>query len=131
MSIVSQVCGLPIEKIVGKDRTRRIVIARQLYCYILREHFWYGLVEIGKSINRDHTTIIHSHRLVKNLLEIGDPQMVEPYEAIMGKIKEESKSEVKIKILLSDLTNPNLIIRDIISRYNCSIEIIGEHSTNY
>ena len=124
MTIVSQVCGLPIEKILGKDRTRRIVIARQLYCYILREHFWYGLVEIGKSINRDHTTIIHSHRLVKNLLEIDDPQMVEPYEAIMAKIKEESKSELRIKILLNDLTSPSVLINDIVSRYDCSVSII-------
>lgn len=124
MTIVSQVCGLPIEKIVGKDRTRRIVIARQLYCYILREHFWYGLVEIGKTINRDHTTIIHSYRLVKNLLEIGDPQMVEPYEAIMAKIKEESKSELRIKILLNDLTSPSVLINDIVSRYDCSVSII-------
>lgn len=124
MTIVSQVCGIPIEKIVGKDRTRKIVIARQLYCYILREHFWYGLVEIGKSINRDHTTIIHSHRLVKNLLEIADPQMVEPYEAIMAKIKEESKSELRIKILLNDLTSPSVLINDLVNRYDCSVSII-------
>ena len=52
-----------------KDRHGNLVKARHLYCYFMREFTHLSLTEIGEYINRDHATIIHGWRSIKNQLE--------------------------------------------------------------
>lgn len=52
-----------------KCRKREIVEIRQIFCYFSREWSNVSLAKIGKLINRDHATVLHSHKQVKNLLE--------------------------------------------------------------
>lgn len=124
LTIACEICQVEKEKISGKDRMKKIVITRQLYCYIAREHFRYNLTEIANSINKDHTTVIHSYRNVKNMLDVDDELWSIPYKKIMEKIREESKSEIKLHIILHDMTNPALIINELLAKYDCSINVI-------
>ncbi len=60
-----------------KGRPRHVVEARMAYAYILRQ-IGRTLVEVAKSLNKDHTTIIHYMRTVKNLIEV-DPSYARKY----------------------------------------------------
>jgi len=49
-----------------KTRLREYVYARQLYAYFCRIYTNESLTNIGKFINKDHTTIIHSSNQIEN-----------------------------------------------------------------
>ena len=61
---------VPIKLIISRDRLQDIKNARHIYCYITRANTKYSLSEIGKEIGRDHTTVLYSHKKIKNWLEI-------------------------------------------------------------
>jgi chromosomal replication initiation ATPase DnaA len=121
LGICAEVMDTTPEKIIGKERFRKTVVARQIYCYISRRFLNYNLGEIGKSINKDHTTVIHSTRFVTNMLEMDDPIISIPYGKIMEKLKENNYTEIKLSIMVNDIINPNIIINDIQNRYDCII----------
>lgn len=68
--IVSQYFGLSIEEMNSKTRKRNIVQARQITMYFAKEHTKASLTTIGLYCgNKDHATVLHSCRTVKNLIE--------------------------------------------------------------
>ena len=57
----------------GQSRRADLVVARQVCMYLLRSCGGLGLVACGAVLgNRDHTTIIHGERKIKELLTKGD-----------------------------------------------------------
>ena len=91
--ILQKVCdasGIMPHDIIAITRKREIVIARQLFCYITIKYFSYTLVQVGRFLNRHHSTVIHSvnaytdylqmkyknetaiYEDAKNILSIGD-----------------------------------------------------------
>jgi hypothetical protein len=120
----SEVSGVSIEKIKSKDRFRHIVVVRQIYCYIAKKYFSYTLLEIGKSINRDHSSVIHSIELVEKMIELNDPLICSHYEAIMDKLKKERKKEIVFSIMLNDLVDPNTMVEEIQKKYDCIMRVI-------
>ncbi|HPE33813.1 MAG TPA: chromosomal replication initiator protein DnaA [Bacteroidales bacterium] len=68
--VVSQYFGLSIDEMNSKTRKRNIVQARQLAMYFSKEHTKASLTTIGLQCgNKDHATVLHSCRTVKNLIE--------------------------------------------------------------
>ena len=53
--------GIPYSAICGESTEREVVFARMIYSAILWEH-GFNLSRIGKSINRNHATIINLKR---------------------------------------------------------------------
>jgi chromosomal replication initiator protein len=52
---------------VSKKRTQKIAFPRQIAMYLARELTDSSLPQIGKEFGgRDHTTVIHSHKKIKN-----------------------------------------------------------------
>ena len=51
--------------IISRTRKAQSVFARHVYCYVSRG-FCYSFREIGDYINRKHSTVTHSCRVVKN-----------------------------------------------------------------
>jgi len=72
VDIVVSVTGVSIEKIMSKDRTLKIAAPRQLICYFLRQHCGMSLKDIGHYMRRDHTSVIHAIRLVKDMICVND-----------------------------------------------------------
>jgi chromosomal replication initiator protein len=91
--ILQKVCdasGIMPHDIIAITRKREIVIARQLFCYITIKYFNYTLIQVGRFLNRHHSTVIHSvnaytdylqmkykketaiYEDAKNILSIGD-----------------------------------------------------------
>lgn len=63
--------------ITRKGRKRQKVAIRQMYCYVLKTIIdpTYPLKEIGEEFeNQDHTTVIHSIKTTKHLLETEHPE---------------------------------------------------------
>uniref|UniRef100_UPI0020258B6E chromosomal replication initiator protein DnaA n=1 Tax=[Clostridium] colinum TaxID=36835 RepID=UPI0020258B6E len=59
LEAVSNHFNVKIEEIKSKKRNQPITNARQVYMYLTRELLNESLLNIGKSIDRDHSTVIH------------------------------------------------------------------------
>jgi len=71
-----------VEIVMGVDifvnnRKRNVVEARMVFASILRD-MGYSLNEIGKTMKKDHTTIIHYERKLKDLVSI-DKSLLKKY----------------------------------------------------
>lgn len=62
LSIISKNCSVSVEDILSKTRKKDIVDARHYFCAIMRKQLGYPVVAIGRYMDRDHTTVIHSVR---------------------------------------------------------------------
>lgn len=51
--------GYTVADILGKSRFKRVVAVRRLCILMLREK-GYSTTEIGRIMNRDHSTIVHA-----------------------------------------------------------------------
>ena len=57
---VARYFGIEVRVLKGRQRTRNIVVPRQVAMYLMREETESSLVEIGRSLgDRDHTTVLH------------------------------------------------------------------------
>ena len=67
---VSGVFGVPVEKIMSRDRTKNVALTRQVIMYLMREEANVSLPQIGLAMGgRDHTTVIHACEKVAQLLQ--------------------------------------------------------------
>ena len=78
--------GVSSEDILSKKKTKDIVIARQITSYFLRTLNDMSLMDIGKFLNRDHTTIMDSVEKIKNMIS-SDPAFSEKINKISEDIK--------------------------------------------
>lgn len=59
---IEEVLRLNHKQIASPTRSSHYVTARIFYCHLVRKYLNWSLKEIAASINRDHTTVIHSLR---------------------------------------------------------------------
>ena len=52
-----------------KKRQHNLVLARQLSYFFIKKYNKLSLIMIGKLFNQDHSTVIHSIKTIKNLLD--------------------------------------------------------------
>ena len=73
--IRDQICrmrGISLDEIRGERKTRRLFIPRQEICYRVYANTGLSWTQIGRLINRDHTTVIHSVRRYEQRLATGE-----------------------------------------------------------
>lgn len=69
MSHTARYFDVSLEDLTGKSRTHVLVTARQIAMYLCRELTDLSLPKIGQLFGgRDHTTVIHAERKIRNLL---------------------------------------------------------------
>ena len=67
---VAEAFGLPLERLIGRDRSREVALPRQIAMYLLREETGISLPQIGEVLGgRDHTTVLYGCDKVADLLE--------------------------------------------------------------
>jgi chromosomal replication initiator protein len=85
---VAEVFGLTVDRLTGHDRTREVVLPRQIAMYLLREEANCSLPQIGTALGgRDHTTILYGCNKVAELIERDDHlrrQVIEIRQQIYG-----------------------------------------------
>jgi chromosomal replication initiator protein len=72
-NIIKEICKfyyLSVDEVIGKSRKREIVKARFIAIYIIRMETDFKLSAIGRIFNRDHSTILHSIRIITNTLKL-------------------------------------------------------------
>lgn len=85
---VADVFGVEVERLLGRGRSREVVLPRQIAMYLLREEANYSLPQIGEALGgRDHTTVMYGCDKVTDLLERDDRlrrQVIEIREQLYG-----------------------------------------------
>jgi chromosomal replication initiator protein len=66
LTAVSRYFDVKIDDIKGKARHKQIVVPRQIAMYVLREDAHLSTPEVGRILNRDHTTVLHGLKQVAN-----------------------------------------------------------------
>lgn len=71
--VVGDVLGVTYERLLGRERTRDVAMARQIAMYLLREEASLSLPQIGAILGgRDHTTVMYACQKVTELIEQDD-----------------------------------------------------------
>jgi chromosomal replication initiation ATPase DnaA len=65
--------GVTIEQLESKSRKAEIVIARN-FCFAYFYSLGNTLTPIAQAFNRDHATVIHGIKKIKNFIEIKDEE---------------------------------------------------------
>ncbi len=60
LTVVSNYYGVTVEAVKSKNRTKELVIPRQVFAYLTRELTQNSVATIARKLNRDHTTILHA-----------------------------------------------------------------------
>jgi chromosomal replication initiator protein len=85
---VADVFGLPLERMLGRDRSKDVALPRQIAMYLLREEANISLPQIGVALGgRDHTTILYGIEKITDMLERDDRlrrQLIEIREQLYG-----------------------------------------------
>ncbi len=72
LDAVARSFGIPLERLLGRDRSREVVLPRQVAMYLLREES-ISLPQIGQALGgRDHTTVMYSIEKVNGMIEQDD-----------------------------------------------------------
>lgn len=84
--IICEYFNIPVDHLMVKTRRSHIVYPRQMFAYVLREHFgltWQCIASFCGEF--DHSTIIHAHRKIKSLLKTNTDVMYD-MEQIIARI---------------------------------------------
>jgi len=73
--------------ITTKTRKREYVEARAIYFYLTRQYTRMSLSSIGKTMDRDHSTVLHFERLMPHWLK-HDIQLKEDYKSINKRVQD-------------------------------------------
>jgi len=73
---------------LGRDRSRKVALPRQIAMYLMREEGNISLPQIGEALGgRDHTTVMYGCEKIADLLERDDQfrrQVIEIREQLYG-----------------------------------------------
>lgn len=85
-SSIEKIFGITKDQIKSRDRHRDIVEARHAFCYVARFEFSHSLKRIGKEINRDHTSIIHSTDAFGMLIQTDCGNIRDKYKQLIEEV---------------------------------------------
>ncbi|GAB4520641.1 MAG: chromosomal replication initiator protein DnaA [Anaerolineales bacterium] len=75
VKVVADTFGVTVERMLSRERSRRVAVPRQIAMYLLREEAHLSLPQIGEMLGgRDHTTVMYGCDKVADLLE-RDPRL--------------------------------------------------------
>jgi chromosomal replication initiator protein len=70
---VADAFGIPVDRMLSRDRSQVVALPRQIAMYLLREEANVSLPQIGHALGgRDHTTVMYGCEKIADLLERDD-----------------------------------------------------------
>lgn len=103
---IERYCPHPMNEIIGPNRITHIKIYRQVIHALLFAS-GYTYTEIGRMLNRDHVTIMHSVKIVSNMIQTHDMlyikaiwEMSKESEYYTGEYEEKTNNFVISQIIL-------------------------------
>lgn len=79
---VTSYLKIPLEVFTSKFRGRNVIDGRAIYYYLARTLTKKSLKIIGEKVNRDHATVLNGFNQLKDLVDVGNSEMVENLENI-------------------------------------------------
>ncbi|WP_174804371.1 helix-turn-helix domain-containing protein [Martelella limonii] len=66
--------GFEYADLVGNRRFKAMTLVRQIAFFELKEFYGKSFPEIGRMMNKDHTTVLHGYRKIRDLIKCGGLQ---------------------------------------------------------
>lgn len=85
--LVSSQFNVSVKDLQSKSRKKIITVPRQIAMYLARKHTEDSLADIGKAFNRDHSTVLHSIKVVSNKL-VRDTSVNAQLEILSDKVNQ-------------------------------------------
>lgn len=85
--LVSAQFKVSVKDLQSKSRKKMITVPRQIAMYLARKHTEDSLADIGKAFNRDHSTVLHSIKVVSNKL-VRDTSVNAQLEILSNKVNQ-------------------------------------------
>lgn len=101
--LIARFCEIAhIESDTIKDNTRRdrLPFFRYIFCYCIRKELtWLTLAEIGRMINKDHSTVYAGIKSVKEILSLPKPDgeaigLIESFQPVCEQYREQRQLRV-------------------------------------
>ena len=124
LSVISFVSGQPEEEILGSSRSRSLVLCRHVYYHIAREKMGLKLCQIGKFFDRDHTTIIHGLRKIKDMVSIEDEITCQFIEQVNHLIREKYLIPTRIMLTIPHDANIEKVL-SYLEEQRCEMDTIS------
>jgi chromosomal replication initiator protein len=87
IAIVAEYFDISTDEVLGKSREKRLAFPRQIIMYLLREEMASSYPTIGTELGgRDHTTAMHAHGKIKELVENGEEKLQKDLELIRQRL---------------------------------------------
>jgi chromosomal replication initiator protein len=71
--LTAEAFGLSRERLLARDRSPKVALARQTAMYLARELTDVSLPEIGRGFERDHSTVVHALKRISADVAAGGP----------------------------------------------------------
>lgn len=84
--VVAEYYDIRVADMTSRKRPEHIAFPRQVAMYLSREFTNHSLIEIGRAFQRDHGTVLHAWRVVKDLMDV-DPKIRDQIVFLTRKIK--------------------------------------------
>jgi len=65
--------GMNRALLLGKSRRRKVVNARHAAMWVLTEHLGYSSTQVGKALERDHTSVLHAINRIDRMIADDKP----------------------------------------------------------
>ena len=101
LDICAEVCEVSPKMIISRNRSREFVTARQIFCHYAINTMKSRFTEVGKFLDRDHTTIIYSERTAKDRKFVDDGSFT-PYFDKVGNILFQEYGANTISLVFTD-----------------------------
>jgi hypothetical protein len=122
MDIVASVSGQSKEKIMGKDRYRKLVLPRYIFSYVARTKVKATFMDVADYLDAHHSTIIYAVEKIGSYLEIGDELTTELYNSVKEAVAKYTNEPTRVMLTFDDESIVNQVIMDIVNKYECKVE---------
>ena len=68
LKTIGSLYGVSLEQLIGERRHARLSLARHVAMYLFKIDLRMSLPQIGKVLNRDHTSVLHGYRRIKDAI---------------------------------------------------------------
>ena len=118
LEVISEITEVKKSDILGEKRHKKIVFARHLYCHFAKEKTKATLMQIGNSINRHHSTVINSLKLISDMVFIDDELTKFYLNKINTTILTKFEQDQNLKIILPFNVDIEKVILYLQNEYN-------------
>ena len=122
MDIVASCSGQTKEKIMGKDRYRKLVLPRYIFSYVARTKMKETFMDIADYLDAHHSTVIYSVDKIASYIQIGDELTIELYNSVKEAVAKYTNEPIRVMLTFDDETIVNDVIIDIVNKYQCRVE---------